>query len=67
MRLRVSLLDEEVEFLDAYAQTHSLSSRSAVVQDAIRALRREELADAYRRAWDEWEGELWEQAAGDGL
>ena len=71
MKLSVSLPGEDVRFLDAYADAHALASRSAVVQQAIRALRRQELPDAYGKAWDEWGGsadaELWEQAAGDGL
>lgn len=71
MKLSVSLAGEDVEFLDAYANAHALASRSAVVQHAIRALRRSELPDAYRQAWDEWGGgadaELWDAAAGDGL
>jgi Arc/MetJ-type ribon-helix-helix transcriptional regulator len=71
MKVSVSLRGEDVEFLDAYAEAHALSSRSAVVQQAIHALRREELPEAYGQAWDEWaaagEGEVWDQAVGDGL
>ncbi len=71
MKVSVSLPGEDVEFLDAYADAHALSSRSAVVQQAIRALRREELPEAYGRAWAESEaagdGQLWDQAVGDGL
>ncbi len=71
MKLSVSLAGEDVEFLDAYATAHALASRSAVVQQAIRALRRGELPDAYSEAWAEWGGgpdpELWDAAAGDGL
>jgi Arc/MetJ-type ribon-helix-helix transcriptional regulator len=71
MKLSVSLLGEDVEFLDAYADAHALASRSAVVQEAIRALRRSELPDAYGEAWGEWgssaDVELWDRTAGDGL
>jgi Arc/MetJ-type ribon-helix-helix transcriptional regulator len=71
MKMSVSVPAEDVEFLDAYAEAHALSSRSAVVQQAIRALRREELPEAYSEAWREWEAadeaELWDRAAGDGL
>ena len=71
MKLSVSLRGEDVEFLDAYADAHAMSSRSAVVQQAIRALRREGLPEAYGRAWEEWgvggDAELWDQLAGDGL
>lgn len=71
MKVSVSLPGEDIEFLDAYAEAHALSSRSAVVQRAIRVLRRELLPDAYGRAWEEWdaagERELWDQVVGDGL
>ena len=71
MKVSVSLPGEDVEFLDAYADAHSFPSRSAVVQQAIRALRLGELSDAYAPAWEEWassgEAALWEPTAGDGL
>jgi Arc/MetJ-type ribon-helix-helix transcriptional regulator len=71
MKLSVSLREEDVEFLDAYAEAHAFSSRSAVVQQAIRVLRLGELGDAYGPAWDEWAGsgdaELWEPTVSDGL
>jgi Arc/MetJ-type ribon-helix-helix transcriptional regulator len=71
MKISVSLAGEDVEFLDAYAKAHAFASRSAVVKQAIRSLRLGELPEAYGQAWEEWEtaseGELWEQAAGDGL
>jgi antitoxin MazE9 len=69
-KVSVSLPDEDVAFLDEYAQAH-VRSRSAAVHEAISALRQGTLADAYAEAFDEWEqrgeGELWAQAAGDGL
>lgn len=71
MKLSVSLRGEEVEFLDAYAEAHALASRSAAVQQAIQALRREELPDAYERAWEEWQSsgdsQFWDRAVADGL
>jgi Arc/MetJ-type ribon-helix-helix transcriptional regulator len=69
MKLSVSLPDEDVAFLDAYAKAHAFASRSAVVQAAIGALRHEGLSDAYRDAWAEWvpEGEVWEAADRDRL
>ena len=71
MKLSVSLPGEDVEFLDAYADAHAMASRSAVVQQAIDALRREQLPDAYRQAWEVWgvsaDAEVWDQAVGDGL
>jgi Arc/MetJ-type ribon-helix-helix transcriptional regulator len=71
MRVSVSLRSEDVEFLDAYAEAHTFPSRSAVVQQAIHALRLGELGEAYGPAWDEWakagEAESWESTAGDGI
>jgi hypothetical protein len=59
-----------VEFLDEYARRHD-RSRSGAVHEAIETLRTGGLADAYEQAWEEWDatgdGELWEQASGDGL
>jgi Arc/MetJ-type ribon-helix-helix transcriptional regulator len=71
MKLSVSLPDEDVEFLDAYAQTQGFASRSAVVHKAVRLLRASELGPAYEEAWSEWsngnDAELWEATVGDGL
>ncbi|HEX7292278.1 MAG TPA: ribbon-helix-helix domain-containing protein [Conexibacter sp.] len=71
MKLSVSLPDEDVEFLDAYASEHASPSRSAVLHEAIQALRLRGLGEAYRSAWDEWSGSedagLWDATAGDGL
>jgi Arc/MetJ-type ribon-helix-helix transcriptional regulator len=71
MKLSVSLSGEDVEFLDAYASAHAFPSRSAVVQQAIRALRLKDLDDAYGEAWAEWssgdDAALWDGTAGDGL
>jgi Arc/MetJ-type ribon-helix-helix transcriptional regulator len=70
MKVSVSLPDEDVAFLDAYATAHAYPSRSAVVHQAIRALRVGELDDAYRHAWEEWpddEADVWDATAGDGL
>jgi Arc/MetJ-type ribon-helix-helix transcriptional regulator len=71
MKLSVSLPDEDVDFLDAYAQTQGFASRSAVVHKAVRLLRASELGPAYEDAWSEWsngnDAELWEATASDGL
>ncbi|HKG03902.1 MAG TPA: ribbon-helix-helix domain-containing protein [Conexibacter sp.] len=71
MKLSVSLPNEDVEFLDAYASAHASPSRSAVVQAAIKALRLRDLGDAYAAAADEWssgeDADLWDATAGDGL
>jgi len=71
MKLSVSLPEEDVEFLDEYAKSHGFTSRSAVVQKAVRLLGRAQLEDAYVAAWSEWDGsedaELWNQTVADGL
>ncbi len=71
MKVSVSLPDEDVEYLDAYAQTQGLDSRSAALQKAVRLLRASELGAAYEDAWTDWadseEAELWEAATADGL
>jgi Arc/MetJ-type ribon-helix-helix transcriptional regulator len=71
MKVSVSLPDEDVEYLDAYAVEQGLASRSAAVHRAIRLLRTMELAAPYEAAWSEWsssgEAGAWEPATGDGL
>lgn len=71
MKLSVSLPDDDVEFLDRYASTQGIESRSAVVHKAVRLLRASELGPAYEDAWSDWadsdDGELWDGAAGDGI
>lgn len=71
MKLSVSLPDEDVEYLDTYAQVQGLDSRSAALQKAVRLLRASELGAAYEDAWTEWsdsdEADLWESATADGL
>ena len=71
MKLSVSLPDEDVEFLDAYAVAQGVDSRSAVLHRAVRLLRASELTDAYEGAWEEWnlssDAALWESTAADGV
>jgi Arc/MetJ-type ribon-helix-helix transcriptional regulator len=71
MKISVSLPDEDVEFLDKYAENQGYESRSAVVRTAIRMLRSSKLGDAYADAWQEWEdseeAEIWDAVASDGL
>jgi Arc/MetJ-type ribon-helix-helix transcriptional regulator len=71
MKVSVSLPGEDVAFLDEYANTHAFSSRSAVLHEAIQALRFGDLGDAYRDAWDEWkesgDAALWDTTTGDGV
>jgi Arc/MetJ-type ribon-helix-helix transcriptional regulator len=70
MKVSVSLPDEDVDFLDTYAETQGFASRSAVVHKAVRLLRASELGPAYEDAWDEWskeDADAWESTASDGL
>jgi Arc/MetJ-type ribon-helix-helix transcriptional regulator len=71
MKLSVSLPDEDVEFLDAYAATQGVESRSAVLHRAVRLLRATELTGSYEDAWEEWassdDAALWDSAAADGI
>jgi Arc/MetJ-type ribon-helix-helix transcriptional regulator len=71
MKISVSLPDEDVQFLDNYAESQGFDSRSAVVHAAVRMLRSSKLGDAYADAWREWEdsgeSEVWDSAVGDGL
>jgi predicted transcriptional regulator len=69
MKLSVSLPDDDVEYLDAYARTQG-QSRSAVLHKAVRVLRATELGSAYEDAWRDWEsGEAaaWDSTTADGL
>ena len=71
MKLSVSIPEEDVQFLDAYAHAQGLPSRSAALHRAIRALRASSLGNDYAAAWAEWEdaGEAapWDATVADGL
>ncbi|HZT67182.1 MAG TPA: ribbon-helix-helix domain-containing protein [Acidimicrobiales bacterium] len=71
MKLSVSLPDEDVEFLDAYARAQGYASRSAVLKRAVRLLRGTELGAAYEDAFAEWEdtgeADAWEVTSSDGV
>jgi antitoxin MazE9 len=71
MKLSVSLPDDDVEYLDTYAEIQGLESRSAALHKAVRLLRASELGAAYEDAWNSWshsdDAELWDQATADGL
>lgn len=71
MKVSVSLPEEDIEFLDAYAAAQGIASRSAVLHKAVRLLRAAGLGTAYEDAWTAWassgdEG-AWATTAGDGL
>ena len=71
MKLSVSLPEEDVEFLDAYARSQGFASRSAALRKAVRLLRGSLLGAAYEDAFSEWENSGaatdWEATVGDGL
>ena len=71
MKVSVSLPEEDVEFLDAYARGQGIASRSAVVHKAVRLLKASELGAAYEDAWVEWssdgDADVWETTSGDGV
>ena len=71
MKLSVSLAEEDVEFLDAYAKAHGFASRSAVLQRAVRLLESAELGADYAGAWEEWresgDADRWDAVTADGL
>lgn len=70
MKLSVSIPDEDVDFIDQYADEHGVESRSAVVQRALSLLRANELGEDYATAWNEWsasDADLWETTVADGL
>lgn len=71
MKLSVSLADEDVAFIDRYANDANMQSRSAVLRHAIALLRNDRLGDDYEAAWDEWyasgEAALWDSTSGDGI
>lgn len=71
MKVSVSLPDEDVRYLDTYAQVQGLDSRSAALRRAVRLLRASELGAAYEDAWSDWadsdDAELWDSVTSDGL
>ncbi len=71
MKVSVSLPAEDVEFLDRYAVSQGIGSRSAAVHKAVRLLRGSQLGPAYEDAWAEWadtsDAALWESTINDGL
>ena len=71
MKVSISLPDEDVEFLDDYAASNGMASRSAAVHKAVRLLRSSGLGAAYEQAWAEWRADDdsadWERVAGDGV
>ena len=73
MKVLISARVDEVlvAYLDRFQKEHGVKSRSEALEQAIKALREQDLDREYALAMAEWdasgEGELWDQVAGDGL
>ena len=71
MKISIRLPAGDVTFIDDYARTQRIASRSAVVRRAVELLRRVDLGDDYTAAWAEWAGSddsrNWEWTADDGI
>jgi Arc/MetJ-type ribon-helix-helix transcriptional regulator len=71
MKVSVSLPEDDVAFLDAYARDQGMDSRSAAVHQAVGLLRTNQLSAAYEDAWESWDASddaaAWDAAIGDGL
>ena len=71
MKVSVSIPENDVAFLDDYARSHGIASRSAALHRAIRLLRASELSRHYADAFAEWahdgEDKAWDAVVADGL
>jgi Arc/MetJ-type ribon-helix-helix transcriptional regulator len=71
MKVSVSLPEEDVAYIDEYAERVGAQSRSSVLHQAVTLLRMSELEAAYAAAFQEWQEsedhELWENTVADGL
>jgi Arc/MetJ-type ribon-helix-helix transcriptional regulator len=71
MKVSVSLPEEDVAYIDDYAQRVGAPSRSSVLHQAVALLRMSELEAAYAAAFHEWQAsedhDLWENVVADGL
>ncbi len=69
MKISISLPDDDVLFLDAYAKSQGISSRSAVMHRAVVALKTSHLGNDYADAWQQWadsDGKIWDAMLSDG-
>ncbi len=71
MKVSVSLREQDLRYLDAYAEREGLPSRSATIHAAIKALQARDLEAEYAEAIEEWadsdDAEAWDRTVGDGL
>jgi hypothetical protein len=68
-KLSISLAEDDLAFVDSYAEAHGLASRSAALTAAIVALRHEGLSQDYAAAFAEGSDDsaAWDGAVADGL
>ncbi|MGF1482145.1 MAG: ribbon-helix-helix domain-containing protein [Cyanophyceae cyanobacterium] len=66
LKISVSLPSELVHFIEQYKDSQGYTSRSQVIENAVKLLREQELENAYRAANQEVDPE-WENVIGDGL
>ena len=71
MKVSISLCEDELRLLDELVECHKLSTRSAGVRRALKALRSEQLAAEYEACFSDpqfGEGsDLWDATVADGL
>ncbi len=71
MKVSISLPEDDIEFLDSYAQAQGIPSRSAAMHKAVGLLRAAQLGSAYADAWEAWtasgEADAWDTVIDDGL
>jgi Arc/MetJ-type ribon-helix-helix transcriptional regulator len=71
MKVSVSLPEDDLKFLDSYARSNGIRSRSAVLHRAVGLLRASDLASSYEDAWASWadsgEADDWEAVTADGI
>jgi Arc/MetJ-type ribon-helix-helix transcriptional regulator len=71
MKVSVSLPEEDVAYIDEYAQRVGAQSRSSVLHEAVALLRMSELETAYAAAFQEGheseDHDLWDNTVSDGL
>jgi len=71
MKTTVSLVIDDVSYLDERVAQGVYPSRSAAVAAAVRGMRERELTQSYVDAFDEWaasdDAALWDATSADGL
>ncbi|HEX6686433.1 MAG TPA: antitoxin [Candidatus Limnocylindrales bacterium] len=70
MKMSVCLPNEDIAYIDEYAERVGAPSRSVVLHHAVALLRMSELEAAYTAAFEEWQGcedrVLWDNTVSDG-